>query len=59
MAAYDFETMREHIGHAIECVCYGKAGEKPANVAVECVTCNVVLFDLCPDDHYEKFVPEE
>lgn len=56
MAAYTFEDLRSHIGHEIECVCYG---DPPVNVAVECVTCSCVLFDLHEDEHYEKFEGDE
>ena len=31
-----------HVGHEIECVVYGNP---PVNVAVECVTCGVVIAD--------------
>ena len=47
MSATDFEDLRRHIGHKIVCVCYGrKEGEEPVNVAVECETCQEVLFDF-------------
>jgi len=63
MSAYTFDDMRNHIGHKIVCVGYGdeeyvKRGDL-ANVAVECEDCGMVLFDLDPDDHYEKFLGEE
>jgi hypothetical protein len=47
MGAYSYETLREHIGHKIVCVCYGpkKGGGDPDNVAVECEDCDLVLFD--------------
>jgi hypothetical protein len=50
MGAYNFETLREHIGHKIVCVCYG---DPPANVAVECEDCGCVLMD------YDKSQDEE
>ena len=46
MGVNSFEDLRRHIGHKIECVCYGKKGEEPQNVSVECVTCNEVLLDF-------------
>jgi len=55
MAAYTFDDMRNHIGHDIVCVRYGQ-GDECLNVAVECETCGVVLFDLNKGDHYEKFL---
>ena len=39
MAAGD---VLEHVGHEIEVVTYG---HPPVNVAIECVTCYVVLTD--------------
>lgn len=59
MAAYTFEDMGNHIEHDIVCVKYGEDGDgKPVNVAVECETCGMVLFDLHPDEHYEKYKTE-
>jgi hypothetical protein len=57
MAAYTFEDMRNHIGHKIVCVRYGQ-GDECLNVAVECETCNTVLFDLHEGEHYEKYLDE-
>lgn len=37
-----FERYCEHIGHKIECVCYGDS-KNIDNVSIECVDCNVVL----------------
>ena len=54
MAAYTFEDLREHIGHNIECVCYGQEGQDPENIAVECNTCGCVLFDLNQDEGFTK-----
>jgi hypothetical protein len=48
--------LKHHIGHKIVCVAYG-AGENeqsPANVAVECETCNEVLMDF--DKHIYTMV---
>lgn len=46
MAVSIYDELREHIGHKIVCVCYGKDGEEPQNVAIECETCNEVLLDF-------------
>ena len=40
-----FERLRTHVGHDIECAVYGKNNSPTQNVAVECVTCGVVLID--------------
>jgi len=45
-----YADLREHIGHAVVCVCYGKPHEDPHNVALECETCGCVLVDF---DHPE------
>lgn len=45
MSASSFKELRAHIGHELECVIYGYE-----NVAVECMTCNEVLFDFNNDD---------
>lgn len=42
MSANNFNELREHVGHAIECVCYGPP-EAIVNVSIECITCNMVL----------------
>lgn len=52
MGAHEFEELRQHIGHKIECVCYG---DPPVNVSVECITCGEVLMDL--DSTYENNTP--
>jgi hypothetical protein len=41
----DYYDLLEHFGHKIEVVVYGDV-ENPVNVAVECITCNQVLFDF-------------
>ncbi len=48
MSAYNFETLRVHLGHEIEVALYGDQ-----NVAIECLTCNEVLID------FEKFEGDE
>ena len=34
-----FNKLREHIGHSLECVIYGQE-----NIAIECIDCNQVLI---------------
>jgi hypothetical protein len=46
MAVHDYDDLRIHVGHAIQCVTYGADAE---NVALECTDCNEVLLDYdCP-----------
>jgi len=52
MAAHDFEDLKKHIGHRIECVYYGDP-EHPANVAIECTDCNEVLLDFDGPEYEE------
>ena len=59
MSISNYDDFREHIGHKIECVCYGKLGEYPENIAFECVDCGCVLFDIHENEHYEKFTNNE
>jgi hypothetical protein len=54
MSISNFDEFRQHIGHDIECVCYGQEGQDPENIALECVTCGCVLFDVHEGEHYEK-----
>ncbi len=55
MGVYSYETLRLHIGHVINCVCYGVPDMDPHNVAVECETCGEVLFDFDhPDVNAEE-----
>lgn len=51
MSAFDYDTLKAHIGHKIVCVGYGLP-EDPANVAIECEDCNEVLLDY--DKPYEE-----
>ena len=45
MGCHSFEDLRQHIGHRIVVVGYGNPVD-PANVAVECETCNEVIMDF-------------
>lgn len=38
------KRFRRHVGHHIECVCYGDPND-PTNVSIECMDCNEVLID--------------
>jgi len=49
MSVWDYDGLRQHIGHKVACVCYGKDGEDPVNVAVECEDCGSVLFSFDKD----------
>jgi len=39
-----YDDIRGHVGHALECVAYGRRDD-PENVAIECMDCGVVLVD--------------
>lgn len=52
MGSESYDELKQHIGHKIVCVAYGnppwKFDDKERiieNVAIECETCNEVLFD--------------
>jgi len=43
----DYSDLIEHVGHTIECVVYSETQQHhPANVALECLTCDEVLLDF-------------
>ena len=46
-----YSLLREHIGHEVVVVCYGKDGEDSVNVSVECEDCGCVLVDA---DQYSE-----
>ena len=48
-----YNDLREHIGHAVEVVCYGLPDQDPHNVAIECVDCSLVLLDYDHPDLVE------
>lgn len=48
-----YNRLREHVGHKVALVCYGRDGEAPANVAVECLRCHVVVVDATHRDWRE------
>jgi len=45
MGAWNFEQLKQHIGHKIVCVGYGR--EEIVSVTIECEDCNefVLVFD--------------
>ena len=40
-----YSELKNHIGHELVCASYGK-WNNPCNVAIECVTCGIVLLDF-------------
>ena len=54
MSCNNFKELKNHLGHDIQCVGYGKAEitkngklkRNLANVAIECFTCNEVILDF-------------
>lgn len=52
MKNWMYEKLRPHIGHDIECVCYGKDGEDPQDICIECTTCNEVIISA--EDYKEE-----
>lgn len=44
MSCNNYKELKEHIGHNIVCVGYGKE-----NVAIECEDCNEVILDFDKD----------
>lgn len=40
MSVYDYDSLKQHIGHNIVCVSYGN----DRNVSLECEDCNEVLL---------------
>ena len=49
---HQFQELLQHLGHDIEVAAYG--ADPVANVAVECVTCHVVLVDRNNPDMEEE-----
>lgn len=37
-----YDKLKPHIGHRIECVCYGDR-DNPDDICIECLDCNEVL----------------
>lgn len=55
MSAANFDELREHIGHRVVCAAYGPLHD-PANVALECEDCSMVLldYDNAPDPRFAQ-----
>ena len=49
MSSWNYTELKRHIGHLIGCVYYGDKDD-PANVAIECETCNEVILDYDNDE---------
>ena len=49
MSAYNYKTLKTHIGHKIECVPYGGV-----NVVLECIDCGEILLSFDKDDDEEE-----
>ena len=57
MSVNTYDELRAHIGHKIECVCYGADGEDPDNIALECVDCSEVLVSYDQDEEESTVEP--
>lgn len=54
MACHEYDDLKHHVGHDIECVFYGDVNN-PVNCSVECVTCYEVLMDFDnPDFEFKE-----
>lgn len=49
---YMYNHLKNHIGHRIVCVPYGKEGEEPADICLECEDCNEVLISAEAEDDW-------
>ena len=56
MGVSNFKDLMSHVGHKIECVCYG---DPPVNVSVECIKCAEVLIDYDLEASITQFESEE
>ena len=45
MSAFNFDSLRSHVGHHITCVEYGNKETGCINIAVECEDCGEVILD--------------
>lgn len=48
MSVFDFESLKKHSGHRLECNEYG-TNDLTVNVTIECIDCNEILID------YDKY----
>lgn len=61
MGANNFDELSGHVGHKIECVKYAAGFEHegdPANVAIECETCGVVLLSFDKEESQQVVTPD-
>lgn len=53
MSALDFNDLKRHHGHEIQCVLYGNSPEAHPqpddNIALECIDCYEILLDYTRD----------
>ena len=52
-----FKSLLSHAGHHIECVVYGNEETGVVNIAVECETCNEVLFSMDKPRIMKEYIP--
>ena len=45
---YRFDYLLYHVGHEVEVASYGHP--YPVNVAIECIDCGSILFDIDKED---------
>lgn len=44
----EFELLKNHVGHEIECVMYGDE-----NISIECMDCSEVLYSIDKSEEYK------
>ena len=49
MSVKNYEELKEHVGHKIECVMYGEQ-----NASLECIDCMCVLIDFDKEEQNEN-----
>lgn len=52
MSCNNYKELKEHLGHKIVCVGYGREGEEPLNVAIECEDCHEVILDFDKEGYF-------
>ena len=50
MSCDNYNELKSHLGHNVKIVWYGDKKD-PANVAIECHTCHVVLLDFDKEEN--------
>lgn len=48
-----YEVLMEHMAHEVEIAWYGPAND-PVNMALECLTCHVVILDANKPEQEKK-----